>query len=99
MRKLAVLLAQKALLSVLQVHLIWWYNNRGWLCLLPSTPVCPCCRYTYEGAANFKRNLARLRGGLRRLNVRDPDDYDDEEYSEAANAVFEAAQLIARNSR
>ena len=84
---------------MLQVHLIWWYNNRGWLCLLPSTPGCPCCRYTYEGAANFKRNLARLRGGLRRLNVRDPDDYDDEEYSEAANAVFEAAQLIARNSR
>lgn len=41
--------------------------------------------------------LARLRGGLRRLDVRGADDYDDGEYSEAAEAVFTAAQALAQH--
>lgn len=56
-------------------------------------------RYTFEGTAAFKRSLARLRGGLRRLNVRDPDEYDEQEYTEAASAVFNSAQVIASQSR
>ena len=56
-------------------------------------------RYTFEGTTAFKRSLARLRGGLRRLNVRDPDEYDEQEYTEAATAVFESAQVIATQSR
>ena len=56
-------------------------------------------RYTFEGTTTFKRSLARLRGGLRRLNVRDPDEYDEQEYTEAATAVFQAAQVIATQSR
>ena len=43
--------------------------------------------------------MARLRGGLRRLNVVDPDEYDEQEYTEAATAVFQAAQVIASQSR
>ncbi|KAL0025837.1 hypothetical protein WJX79_004875 [Trebouxia sp. C0005] len=56
-------------------------------------------KYTFEGTAAFKRSLARLRGGLRRLNVRDPDEYDEQEYTEAASAVFNSAQVIASQSR
>ena len=56
-------------------------------------------RYTYEGTTAFKRSLARLRGGLRRLNVVDPAEYDEQEYTEAATAVFQAAQVIASQSR
>lgn len=56
-------------------------------------------RYTFEGTTAFKRSLARLRGGLRRLNVRDPDEYDEQEYTEAATAVFQSAQVIASQSR
>lgn len=56
-------------------------------------------KYTFEGTATFKRSLARLRGGLRRLNVRDPDEYDEQEYTEAATAVFNSAQVIATQSR
>ena len=37
----------------------------------------------------------RLKGGLRRLDVRHADDYDDEEYCEAAQAVFAAAEELA----
>ncbi|KAL3161403.1 hypothetical protein ABBQ32_010293 [Trebouxia sp. C0010 RCD-2024] len=56
-------------------------------------------KYTFEGTTAFKRSLARLRGGLRRLNVRDPDEYDEQEYTEAATAVFQSAQVIATQSR
>lgn len=39
----------------------------------------------------------RLRGGLRRLDVRTADEYDDAEYSEAVEAVFASAERLARH--
>ncbi|KAL4439477.1 hypothetical protein ABPG77_008806 [Micractinium sp. CCAP 211/92] len=49
-----------------------------------------------EGAS-ARSLLARLRGGLRRLDVRTADDYDDAEYGEAAEAVFRAADRLAQH--
>ncbi|KAL4437302.1 hypothetical protein ABPG75_004441 [Micractinium tetrahymenae] len=51
---------------------------------------------TAEGAS-ARTLLARLRGGLRRLDVRSADDYDDAEYGEAAEAVFLAADRLAQH--
>ncbi|PRW45372.1 hypothetical protein C2E21_5977 [Chlorella sorokiniana] len=41
--------------------------------------------------------LARLKGGLRRLDVRTADEYDDAEYAEAVEAVFAAAERLAKH--
>lgn len=41
----------------------------------------------------------RLRGGLRRLDVRTADEYDDAEYGEAVAAVFTAAERLAQHCR
>ena len=41
----------------------------------------------------------RLRGALRRLDVPDALEFDEAEYAEAADAVFQAAQDIADESR
>ena len=48
------------------------------------------------GEASARMLLARLKGGLRRLDVRVADDYDDAEYGEAAEAVFGAADQLAQ---
>lgn len=39
----------------------------------------------------------RLKGGLRRLDVRTADEYDDTEYSEAMEAVFASAERLAKH--
>ncbi|PSC73790.1 hypothetical protein C2E20_3044 [Micractinium conductrix] len=41
--------------------------------------------------------LARLKAGLRRLDVRAADDYEEGEYGEAASAVFSATQALAQH--
>eukprot|EP00887_Chlorella_sp_A99_P004701 scaffold4.g4701.t1 len=50
---------------------------------------------TAGGGPTARSLLARLRGGLRRLDVRDADDFDEGEYGEAAQAVFAAAGALA----
>ena len=45
--------------------------------------------------ASARALLARLKGGLRRLDCRSADEYDDGEYEEAAAAVHAAAQQLA----
>ena len=43
--------------------------------------------------------IPRLKGCLRQLAVPDADEYDETTYEEAADAVFDAAQSIADESR
>jgi len=47
-------------------------------------------------STSAKSLLAKLKGGLRRLDVNDPDEFDEEEYSQAATAVHQAAEEIAK---
>lgn len=46
-------------------------------------------------AASARMLLARLAGALRRMDVRDADEYDEREYSEAAGAAVDAARQLA----
>ncbi len=50
------------------------------------------------GAADSARALlARLKGHLRRLDVRVADEFEDEEYGQAAEEVASAARTLAAN--
>jgi hypothetical protein len=51
---------------------------------------------TSSSSTSAKSLLAKLKGGLRRLDVNDPDEFDEEEYSQAATAVHQAAEEIAK---
>ncbi|KAK9829741.1 hypothetical protein WJX72_007612 [[Myrmecia] bisecta] len=48
-----------------------------------------------RNSSQARHMLARLRGGMRRISVRDADEYDEAEYTEATSTVFEAAAAIA----
>lgn len=51
-----------------------------------------------NGSAGSARSLlASLRGSLRRMDVREADDYEEREYAEATKGVAEAAGRLAQN--
>jgi len=50
-------------------------------------------------AIAVRHNILRLKGCMRRLDVPDFSEYDETAYEEAADAMFDAAQGIADESR
>lgn len=82
-------------------NFVWWretVTSAVWLILSQATrdhwTPAPADAVDPPSARSL---LARLRGGLRRLDVREADEFDEGEYTEAAEAVFVAAGKLAEH--
>lgn len=73
------------LVVLVSAKLVHWHLLSGGL-----------CSYSWRSHTFLMFNLCRLKAALRRLDVRDADEFDEEEYRAASEAVRQQTQAIVQ---